>query len=188
MWRRIIWQTNISVEYFTALFLLEIGGNKILQNDGNHLPNYTESDARRPSLNIPFVRILNLMLLLLVHLVEYRARCCIVMAGREEVRGQSWRVTYVRFKYTQKRTVGWRNNPFPLSVPSPNISRNHTTDYIQSHQFTRLFLAGVSRVTYYQCYFSVITVACIQPAPADCELQWWQLRDENVTLWNKLEE
>lgn len=177
MWRRIIWQTNISEEYIAALFLLEIGGNRILQNDGNHLPNYTESDTRRPSLNIPFVRILNLMLLLLVHLGEYRARCYTDMAGTKEETGQSWRVTYERFKYTQKRTVGWRNNPFPLSVPSPNISRNHTTDYIQSHQFTRLFLGGVSRVTYYQRYFSVITVACIQSAPADCDL-----RDENLVL------
>lgn len=100
------------------MFTLENGAKKFLQNDGNHLPNYTESDSRRPGLNIPFSRVLNLMLVLLVLLVAYRARCCIVMAGTGEERGQSWRVTSVHFKYTQKRTVGWRNNPFPLSLPS----------------------------------------------------------------------
>lgn len=82
------------------------------------------------------------------------------------------------------KVQGWmeKQSVSPQSPPPLNISRNHTTDYVQSHQFTRLFLGGVFRVTYYQCYFSVVTVACTQSAPTDCELQWWQLRDQNLVL------
>jgi hypothetical protein len=39
---------------------------------------------------------------------------------------------------------GWmKKQSVPLNLPPPHISPNHTTDYVQSHQFTRLFLGGV---------------------------------------------
>jgi hypothetical protein len=46
------------------------------------------------------------MLALLVHLVEYRAPCCIVMAGTGKESGQSWRVTSMHYEYIQKCTAG----------------------------------------------------------------------------------
>jgi hypothetical protein len=136
---------HLANQHFGGIFTLKNGGNRFHQNDGNYLPNYTESDSRRPNLNISFVRISNLMLVLLVHLVEYRARCCIVMAGTgNRRRERAIMAGHVCAFQIHPKAHGWmeKQSVSPQS-PTLKISRNHTTDYVQSHQFTRLFLGGV---------------------------------------------